>query len=75
MTTTLTLEIEVEIEFSHTPGTPADYWYPGDPAEVDIKAVRLGSHLIPLSDFSADDQQAIEEAALCEAEEFEPAYD
>lgn len=74
MTTTLTLEIELEIEFKYTPGTSADYWHPGDPAEVDIKAVRLGSHLIPLSAFSADDQQAIEEAALEEAGEYEPDY-
>lgn len=75
MTTTLTLEIELEIEFNHTPGTPADYWYPGDPAEVDIKAVRFGNHLIPLSAFSAEDREAIEEAAHCEADNYEPAYD
>ncbi|RYC66493.1 hypothetical protein [Spirosoma sordidisoli] len=74
MTTTMTLELELEIVFSHTPGTSADYWHPGDPAEVDIKAVKLGTHLIPLSCFSSDDQEAIQEAALTEAEEYEPDY-
>ena len=74
MTTTITLEIELEIEFSHTPGTSADYWYPGDPAEVDIKAVKFGSHRIPFDCFDSDDQEAIEEAALTEAGEYEPDY-
>ncbi|MBO0936448.1 hypothetical protein J2I47_07800 [Fibrella sp. HMF5335] len=75
MTTTITLEIELEIEFEHTPGTRADYWHPGDPAEVDIKAVKLGSHVIPVNALSADDQKAIEEAAFEEAGEYEPDYD
>lgn len=74
MTTTITLEIELEVEFNYTPGTPVDYWHPGDPAEVDIKAVRFGNHEIPVSCFCKEDQEAIEEAALCEAEEFEPEY-
>lgn len=75
MTTTITLEIDLEIEFSHSPGSPADYWYPGDPDEVNIKAVRFGNLLIPLTCFSADAQEAIEEAALTEAGEYEPDYD
>lgn len=75
MTTTITLEIELEVEFSHSTGSPADYWHPGDPDQVAIKAIRFSNHIIPLTCFSADAQGAIEEAAFAEAGEYEPDYD
>lgn len=75
MTTTLTLEVELTVNFYHTAGSAADYWHPGDDAEVDIQSVMIGSHKLPLSCLSSEQLTTIEEAAFAETEQYEPDYD
>ena len=54
MTTTITLEVEVTVNFYHTAGSPADYWHPGDAAEVDLRSVSIGGHILPLNCLSSE---------------------
>lgn len=74
MTTTLTLEVEVTINFYHTAGSPADYWHPGDAAEIDIRIVSIGGYTLPLNCLSSEQLKTIEEAAFAGAGEYEPDY-